>query len=115
MKPDDSPPILTSARSAILLVFVPLERADRQQRASLTALTNLLQEHLGGLLRIIRIDETTNPDVVQSFSVTHVLTFVLVRQGIELWRQEGLSDETPFVRLIQRLLLPDPATNQPMN
>lgn len=97
-------PTLLRAQSAVLLVFMPSERADRPQRAALTTLTDLLQGHLGGLLRILRIDEATNPDVVRSFAITHPPAFVLVRRGIELWRQEGMCDETTLVKLIERQL-----------
>lgn len=105
MKPDDPYPVLRSAQSAVLLIFfMPLALANWQQRALLTALADSLQAQLGGLLRILRIDETNHPDVVQSFAITQTPSFVLVRRGVELWRQEGLSDEATLVGLIQDLL-----------
>ncbi|GAB3643627.1 thioredoxin family protein [Spirosoma arcticum] len=105
MKLDDPYPVLRSAQSAVLLIFfMPSGGANRQQRALLSALADSLQKQLGGLLRILRIDETNHPDVVQSFAITQTPAFVLVRRGIELWRQEGLSDEATLVGLIQDLL-----------
>ena len=105
MKLDDPYPVLRTAQSAVLLIFfMPSEPANCQQQALLTALADSLQEQLGGLLRILRIDETNHPDVVQSFAITRTPAFVLVRRGVELWRQEGLSEETALVGLIQGLL-----------
>lgn len=105
MKRDDPYPVLRSSQSAVLLIFfMPGGVANYQQRASLTALADSLQAQLGGLLRILRIDEATHPEVVQSFAITQTPAFVLVRRGIELWRQEGLSDEATLVGLIQDLL-----------
>ena len=105
MKSDDPYPVLRSAQSAVLLIFfMPSTLANQQQRALLTALADSLQAQLGGLLRILRIDETNHPDVVQSFAFAQAPSFVLVRRGVELWRQEGLSDEATLVGLIQDLL-----------
>ncbi|MBC7919867.1 MAG: thioredoxin family protein [Ferruginibacter sp.] len=104
MKLDDPHSPLIPAQSAVLLVFMPPERADRQQWASLVALSDSLQAHLGGLLRVLRIDKVNHPDVVRSFDITHTPAFVLVRQGIELWRQVGMSDEATLIVLIQRRL-----------
>ena len=109
MQLDDPNITLLRAQSAVLLVFMPSERANQPQWADhLTTLTDLLQEHLGGLLRILRIDEAANPDVVRSFAITQTPTFVLVRQGVELWRQESIPDEATLVLSIQRMLEPDP-------
>lgn len=105
MKPDDMHPVLRSPQSAVLLIFfMPSGLANRPQRVLLTALADSLQEQLGGLLRILRIDEANHPDVVQSFAITQTPAFVLVRRGIELWRHEALSDESILVGLIQNSL-----------
>lgn len=105
MKPDVPYPALRSAQSAVLLIFfTPSGGVNRRQRALLTAFADSLQAQLGGVLRILRIDEASHPDVVQSFAITRTPAFVLVRRGIELWRQEGLSDETALVERIQELL-----------
>lgn len=106
IKSDDPYPVLLTAPSAVLLIFfMPSERGtNRPQRILLTALADSLQVHFGGLLRVLRIDEANHPDVVQSFAITQTPAFVLVRRGIELWRQEGLSDEVTLVLLIEKLL-----------
>ena len=105
MNPDDPHPIVLTARSAVLLVFfMPSERTNRAQRAVLTTLADSIQKQLGSVVRVLRIDETDHPDVVQSFAITQLPAFVLIRSGIELWRQQGLSDEATLVGLIRRLL-----------
>ncbi|MDB5243551.1 MAG: hypothetical protein JWP57_4176 [Spirosoma sp.] len=105
MKPDDPYPVLRSAQSAVLLIFfMPSAGTNHSQRALLTAFADSLQAHLGCLLRVLRINEANHPDVVKSFAITQTPAFVLVRRGIELWRQEGLSDQATLVELIQNLL-----------
>ena len=106
MKRDGPNPELHSAHSAVLLIFfMPWGGVNRPQRVLLTTLANSLEEQLGGLLRILRIDEATYPEVVKSFAITQTPAFVLVRRGIELWRQEGLSDQATLVALIQERLI----------
>ena len=105
MKPGDPHPVLLSAQSAVLLIFfMPSDLTNLPKRNLLTALANSVQAQLGSLVRVLRIDETDYPDVVQSFAITQMPAFVLVRRGIELWRQQGLADETMLVELIRRLL-----------
>lgn len=105
MNPDDPRPVLLSDTSAVLLIFfIPSETANRPQRALLTALAESVQAQLGSLVRVLRIDEIDHADVLQTFAITQLPAFVLVRRGIELWRQQGLADETTLVALIRRLL-----------
>lgn len=103
IKPKDPYPVLFTARSAVLLMFfMPL--TNQPERASLLALADSLQEQLSGLVRVLRIDEDLHSDVVQSFAITKMPAFVLVRRGVELWRQEGLSDEATLAGVIHDLL-----------
>ncbi|MBO0935427.1 thioredoxin family protein [Fibrella sp. HMF5335] len=97
----DTPPLIIPANLAVLLLFMP---PDRQQRATLTSLADSLQRHLNGSLRILKIDEATHPEVTRSFDIIHTPAFVLVRRGVELWRQEGIPDEATLTALSQRLL-----------
>ena len=101
MKLDDTPPIPIPAKSAVLLIFMP---SDRYQRTALNTLINSLHGFLDGSLRILKIEETTHPEVVQSFDISQLPAFVLVRQGIELWRHEGHADEATLSAVSQRLL-----------
>ena len=113
MKLDDPYPVLFSARSAVLLIFfMPLALDSHAQRASLTALANSLQTRLGNRVRVLRIDEANHPDVVRSFAITQPPTFVLIRRGVELWRQVGLSDENTLIEWINGHLTHERTKNQ---
>ena len=113
MNPDDPHPVLLTARSAVLLIFfMPSELVNRHQRAELTAFADSIQVQLGRLVRVLRIEEADHPDVVQSFAITELPAFVLLRRGVELWRQQGLTDEATLVGLIRGLLTTDPGKNQ---
>lgn len=86
-------PILVPAKTAVLLVFLPsaTTTGNINPRSSLTRLVEPIQQQLGESVRILKIDAITHPDVVQSFDIHQFPAFVLVRQGIELWRQEGIQ------------------------
>ncbi|SOD93382.1 thioredoxin family protein [Spirosoma fluviale] len=107
MKRDDPTPILIPARSAVLLFFIPSERADRQKRASYITLADSLQNLLGEAVRILKIDELSHPEVVQSFGITQTPSFVLVRQGTEIWRQVGLVSDKGMVSAVAKHLMMD--------
>jgi hypothetical protein len=83
---------------------MPPERLDGQRRRSLMALADSLQQHLDNRIRVLRIDETHHPDVVRSFYIPETPAFVLVRHGVELWRQVGTPNEEMLYQLAQRLL-----------
>ncbi|AUD04269.1 thioredoxin domain-containing protein [Spirosoma pollinicola] len=84
------PPILIPAKTAVLLAFLP---SASRENGAVSKLVDTLQQYLGEAIKILKIDETLHPDVVQSFSVDKFPTYILVQQGIELWRHEGPSDE----------------------
>ena len=65
--------------------------------------TTQLHDQLGGSFRVLRVDEAIYPEVVQSFDITHLPTLVLVRQGVELWRHEGLPNAATL-QVLKRLL-----------
>ena len=101
----DSNPVLFTARSPVLLIFfMPSVLTNQPERASLLALADALQVQLSGLVRVLRIDEDIHSDVARSFAITKTPAFVLVRRGVELWRQEGISDEDTLVGLIKGML-----------
>lgn len=101
----ESKPILIPARTAVLLIFMPPASATNQQRDNLKTLADSLQAQLGSQVRVLRIDQVTHPEVVQSFAIFQTPAFVLVRQGVEIWRQEGLSDDVTLANVKQRLLM----------
>lgn len=97
-------PLLVPARTAVLLLFVG---QNRQQSDELVRQVNQLRDRFGAGLRVLPIADGTHPDVAKSFGVTHLPTVVLVRQGRELWRYEGLPDETTLQRGLHHLNPPD--------
>lgn len=114
MNADGYHPVVLATRSAVLLFFsVPPDIINRPQRAVLTALAQSIQTQLGSIIRVLRIDDASHPDVVQSFAITQRPAFVLVRGGVELWRQQGLLDEVTLVELIRGALRADADKNQP--
>ncbi len=116
MTPDDPHPVLFTAQSAVLLIFfMPSELVNRPQRVQLTALADAIQMQLGSLVRVLRVDETSHPDVTKTFAITQLPAFVLLRRGVELWRQQGLSDKSTLVGIIRGLLTANPANDQLTN
>jgi hypothetical protein len=88
-----SPPSVlpTAAVLLVLLPRVPADEAAPRQQAH--AALRILQGRLGSAVRVLKIDEATHPAVVHSFGPPELPACVLVRQGVELWRQQGLPDE----------------------
>ncbi|CCH53789.1 hypothetical protein BN8_02912 [Fibrisoma limi BUZ 3] len=104
MHSSDTSPVFVPAKAAVMLVFMPPEGTDRQQRQSLAALADALQRHLDGSVRVLKLDETTHPDVMRSFDIANLPAFVLVRRGVELWRHEGLTDEQTLTQASRQML-----------
>lgn len=53
------------------------------------------------------MDEANDPGVVRSFRLPTLPSFLLGRQGTELWRQPGLPKGEAIVeQLLQRVALP---------
>lgn len=77
--------------ATVLLVLLPPVAAGQAPALSIGAL-RALQARLGPGVRVLRVDEVSHPTVVRSFSgqPATLPACVLVRQGVELWRQPGL-------------------------
>ena len=80
--------------AARLLVLLPLAltHTARRERAATLAALSALQRQLGADIRVLRIDEASHPAVVHSFDGQGLPAFVLIREGVELWRQQGLPE-----------------------
>lgn len=87
-----------------LLVFLPSVDTFPQQRLALMRLADSLEKQLIQLVRVHRVDERSHPEVVQSFNITRFPAFVLVRQGVELWQQEGIVEEEVLIQIAHRLI-----------
>ncbi len=104
-------PVLVSPKAANLLIFLP--RSETRTESRLEARTetighrlpeglyDALQHQFGKNLRILKIDDVSHPEVIASFGVSQCPTFVLVQQGAEIWRQEGLTDFDQFLVSLQ--------------
>lgn len=91
------PTPLRLAEPAVLLVLLPNTAAGTAP----LAVFDDLQRRLGTAIRVLSIDETSHPTVVDSFAGRTLPAFVLLRHGVELWHQQGL----PEGELIAELLL----------
>ena len=89
-----------SADAAMLLVLLPpVGTAPQVRMATLAALATLQQE-LGAAIRVLTVDEVSHPSVVRSFQAIDLPCFVLMLQGVELWRQGGLPEGEAIVPLL---------------
>jgi len=93
------------AHAAMLLVLLPTVGAGTRQESPLdrTATNLLLQDlqvQLGTAIRVLKVDEGTHPAVVHAFGGKGVPAFVLLRDGAELWRQQGLPEGKPMAALL---------------
>jgi hypothetical protein len=80
---------------AMLLVLLPTVGLGNQQetppgREATVLLLRSLQLELGTAIRVLRVDEDSHPAVVRAFDSRGVPAFVLLRDGVELYRQQGL-------------------------
>ena len=102
--PVSAPTPALAADAAVLLVLLPTVGTALQVRAATLAALQVLQQRLGSVIRVLSVDDTTHPVVVHSFRATTLPAFVLVRQGVELWRQQGLPEGEFIVpQLLARL------------
>ncbi len=93
-----SPPVLPPA-TAVLLVLLPTAAIGEALPTALTSnAIRALQGRLGPAIRVLKIDEASHPDVVHSFGTPVLPACVLVRQGVELWRHQGLPEAEADLR-----------------
>ncbi|WP_223650551.1 thioredoxin [Hymenobacter psoromatis] len=105
--PTPTPTAALAADAAVLLVLLPTEGTAPPVRAATLAALQALQQRLGSAIRVLSVDDASHPAVVQSFQATNLPAFVLVRRGVELWRQQGLPEgEFIVAQLLAQLALP---------
>ena len=85
-------PIIIPAHAAVLLCFLPnaATRLNTADNLALTAIVNRLEQQLPASVRMLRIDEGNHLEVVRSFNVSELPAFILVQEGVEQWRGEGV-------------------------
>lgn len=99
-----SSPTFAATDTAVLLVLLPVA-AEAAPPATLARL-EALQRQLQPAIRVLKIDEASHPAVVRSFRAAELPACVLVRQGVELWRQPGLPDGEQLAVLLLSKLAP---------
>ena len=106
--PSPTSPLVPFSTAVVLLVLLPPATSGALQAATRAAL-HLLQQQLGAAIRVLRVDEATHPAVVRSFDGQGLPAWVLMRHGVELWRQPGMPAGAATVALIQSKLALPPA------
>lgn len=94
---------MPGADETVLLVLLPAAGAPLQLPAGGL---EQLQQRLGTAIRVLKIEETKHPTVVRSFHAAGLPAYVLVRRGIELWRQPGLPTAETAAELLGKLAEP---------
>jgi len=88
--------------AAVLLVLLPLPTsAALPEAARATACLRMLRRRLGSAVRVLQIDEASHPVVVSTFGPPSLPACVLMRRGVELWRQQGLPDDGTVEALLE--------------
>ncbi|UOQ51153.1 thioredoxin [Hymenobacter cellulosivorans] len=100
--PTSSSFLVRPTDAAVLLVLLPEAGAARPAPTALQA----LQRQLGAAVRVLRVEEARHPAVVHSFQATELPALVLVQQGVELWRQQGLPTDEALAPLLLSKLRP---------
>lgn len=104
-----APTSTLTANAAVLLVLLPPVGTAQPVRAATLAALQGLQQRLGSVIRVLSVDEASHPAVVRSFQPADLPAFVLVRRGVELWRQQGLPEGEFIVGQLLARLAPPPA------
>ncbi len=88
------PPPALPRDAAVLLLLLPDGISTTTPPEPMATFAGLpaLQRQLGTAVRVLVINEASHPAVVHSFHAADLPSFVLMRKGIELWRQRGLPE-----------------------
>ena len=100
---------LLPTHAAMLLVLLPTVGPGAKQETQLSrTATNLLlkglQLQLGTAIRVLKVDKASHPAVVHAFDGLGLPAFVLLRDGAELWHQQGLPEGEPMAALLMSKL-----------
>ncbi|MVM38567.1 thioredoxin [Spirosoma sp. HMF3257] len=91
-----------SPQRPVLLIFTS---ASPVQRIEIDQLMEKAQSLLNPTVKIMRVSATIHPEVVRSFGFTSLPAFVLLQQGMELWRYSGPIDSPElFTQMHQTFL-----------
>ncbi len=79
--------LTATSQLPVLLVVTPAAPASHSDIDRLIAKAKSV---LDPAVQVMRINETTHPEVVRSFGFTALPGFVLLQRGLELWRHTGV-------------------------
>ena len=60
-----------------------------------------VKEELGDNVKIIKIDIDKNQSIASQYQVRGVPTFIIFKNGKQLWRQSGVLQKQDFVKLVK--------------
>lgn len=63
-----------------------------------------VKEYYGDQVSILKIDVDKNQELASKYQVRGVPTFVLFKNGKQLWRQSGMVQKEDLIELINRYL-----------
>lgn len=61
-----------------------------------------LKERVGEVVRIVKIDVDQSPQVANTYQVQGVPTFILFKNGLQVWRQSGVIPLSQFTQFIHQ-------------
>lgn len=61
-----------------------------------------VKKEIGGKARIIKVDIDKNPDAARKYQVQGVPTFIMFKNGKQLWRQSGALPKHLLLQAIQQ-------------
>lgn len=95
--------ISTAGELPVLLIFFTPEPFNPRSKTDAMALIDSIHRHFADQINLLRIDPIQHPSVASSFHVAQSPTFILLRQGVELWRQTGLPHEDILIQIAHYL------------
>ncbi|HNP20424.1 MAG TPA: thioredoxin domain-containing protein [Panacibacter sp.] len=60
-----------------------------------------LQDELKGKFKLVKVDGGINTDVMKELNVAALPTFIIYRNGKEVWRKQGITDISEFKQQLQ--------------
>ena len=88
----------------VLLVLLPPAGPGPRDAHTTASLRNL-QQQLGTAVRVLPVDSASHPAVVRSFGPPALPACVLMRQGVELWRHQGLPEDEDSIHALLSVVL----------
>lgn len=79
-------------------------RAGRQDAVEVKYLVKSLEAKYAGRVNIVRVDGTANQEAMRHYHVDTYPTWILFKDGQEVWHDGGLKSEGELSDMIDRML-----------